>query len=172
MKAYVLIGLYLAAIVAANLSVAYFGLSFAILNQFFLIGLDLTCRDSLHDIWRGHNLAIKMALLIATGSLLSALLAWQAIPIAIASSCAFALTGLADYIIYSLLGHRPQLQRMNGSNLVSAGVDSIIFMTLAFGWPPLWGAIAGQYLAKVLGGAFWAYVLTRWNRGQVLRRPA
>jgi hypothetical protein len=48
--------LYLAAIVAANLSVAHFGPSVAVLNAFLFIGLDLTTRDALHERWRGRNL--------------------------------------------------------------------------------------------------------------------
>ena len=44
-----LIGMYLAAIVAANLSVAAFGLAVSIANAFIFIALDLTSRDRLHE---------------------------------------------------------------------------------------------------------------------------
>ena len=63
--------LYLVAIVLANLSVAHFGPSAAVVNAFIFIGLDLTTRDELHERWHGRNLWLKMACLIAAGSLLS-----------------------------------------------------------------------------------------------------
>lgn len=66
----ILIGLYLTAIVAANLLVAKFGVTVVILNAFVFIALDLTTRDVLHEQWHGRNLWAKMAALIATGSAL------------------------------------------------------------------------------------------------------
>lgn len=51
---YVLV--YLIAIVAANLSVAYFGPQATIVNAFLLIGLDLSTRDKLHELWRNDRL--------------------------------------------------------------------------------------------------------------------
>jgi hypothetical protein len=60
-----LIVLYLAAIVAANLSVAAGGPKAAILNALLFIGLDLTMRDLLHDRWRGRRLWVRMAAQIA-----------------------------------------------------------------------------------------------------------
>lgn len=51
--------LYLVAIVLANLSVAQFGPSVTILNAFLFIGLDLTARDKLHEVWRGNRLVLK-----------------------------------------------------------------------------------------------------------------
>ncbi len=155
----ILISMYLTAIVLANLSVAYFGPQFAIVNSFVLIGLDLTVRDALHERWRGRNLWRNMLLLIGGGSVLSALLSIQALPIAIASFVAFSATGITDTLVYQLLGHRARLLRMNGSNVVSAGVDSLVFSALAFGFPLLWGIIAGQYIAKVAGGFVWSLVL-------------
>lgn len=156
-----LIALYLSAIIAANLLVAQFGPSITILNAFVFIALDLTTRDALHEQWDGKHLWRNMALLISAGSLLSALLNVNAMPIAIASFVAFAGAGIADTLVYQALGERSRLVRMNGSNLVSAAVDSLIFPILAFGFPPLWGIVAGQFTAKVLGGVVWSWVLTR-----------
>lgn len=69
-----------------------------------------------------------------------------------------------DTLIYLALGERSRLVRVNGSNVVSAGVDSVLFLGLAFGWPPLWAIVAGQFAAKVLGGFLWSIVLgRRWN---------
>lgn len=164
------IALYLSAIVAANLLVAQFGPSVAILNAFLFIGLDLTARDKLHEAWRGRSLWPKMAALIATGSLLSWLINRDAGPIAVASFVAFAAAGAADALAYHLLRHRVWWQRVNGSNVLGALVDSLVFPYLAFGgWLPL--IVVGQFAAKVAGGAIWSVLLAprrvgaRWGWG-------
>jgi hypothetical protein len=162
----ILITLYLAAIVSANLLIAQFGAQIAILNAFVFIGLDLTARDSLHEQWQGKHLWRNMALLIGTGSLVSAALNWNAAPIAIASFAAFTCAGIADTLVYQALGERSRLLKMNGSNLVSAGIDSLVFPALAFGFPLLWGIVIGQFVAKVAGGAVWSVVLTWWHSRQ------
>ncbi len=166
-----LVALYLAAIVAANLSVAYFGPYASIINSFVFIGLDITTRDALHERWEGKNLWGKMALLILSGSVLSWLLNRDAGRIALASFAAFAASGAADTIVYHLLRHRPKLWRVNGSNVVSSTVDSVVFTFVAFGtlMPVI---VAGQILAKVAGGYVWALVLNRlfWRRAQTQER--
>lgn len=161
-----LILLYLLVIVAANLSVAAFGPTISILNAFLFIGLDLTTRDTLHERWL-TNLWRNMALLIATGSLLSALLNWQALPIAIASCVAFAVSAIADTLVYSALHNRAKLVKINGSNVVSAGVDSILFPALAFGFPLLISIMIGQFIAKVGGGFLWSIILN-WPKPALL----
>lgn len=159
-----IIALYLFAIVLANLSVAQFGPSITILNAFLFIGLDLTARDRLHDAWYGRGLRWKMPLLIVTGSVLSAVLNWNAAPIALASCAAFGAAALVDTIAYHLLRYHPRLTRMNTSNVFSALVDSLIFPAIAFGFPLMWGIVAGQFLAKVLGGFLWSLVFNRGSK--------
>lgn len=156
-----LIGMYLAAIVAANLSVAAFGPAVVVINAFLFIGLDLTSRDRLHEAWAGRGLARKMAALIAAGSLLSWLLNRNAGPIALASFIAFAAAATVDSLAYAVLHERSYALKVNGSNVLSAAVDSLIFPALAFGLPLLWPIVAGQFVAKVAGGAIWSIVLRR-----------
>ena len=122
--------LYLVAIVLANLSVTYFMGTFpqiTIINAFLFIGLDLTARDQLHEAWRGNNLLPKMAALIAAGSVLSWLLNRNAGTVALASFAAFAAAATVDTIFYQLLGNYPRWLRVNGSNIPSAAMDSIVF---------------------------------------------
>lgn len=153
-----LIGVYLVAIVLANLTIALFGPQMAIVNAFLFIGLDLTARDGLHEIWKGKRLWLKMGALIAIGSILSWLLNRDAGQIALASFVAFACAGIVDAFVYHWLGGYPRWLRINGSNVPSAAVDSIIFPTLAFGvWMP-W-IVLGQFAAKVAGGLVWSLVL-------------
>lgn len=150
--------MYLAAIIAANLTVAMWGPSMTIVNAFLFIGLDLTARDKLHDTWHGRMLWPKMAALIAAGSLLSWAINRDAGQIALASFVAFALAGAVDAGAYHLLRHRAWWQRVNGSNVLSAAVDSIVFPSLAFGaFLPL--IVLGQFAAKVAGGALWSLFL-------------
>lgn len=155
-----IVGLYLFAIVAANLLVAQFGPGITILNAFLFIGLDLTARDRLHDQWRHNGLVWKMGLLIAAGGLLSYLLNRDAGRIALASTVAFTAAALTDALVYQLLHRRTFLIRANGSNIPAAAVDSIVFPTLAFGGFLPWVTL-GQFTAKVLGGFVWSLILRR-----------
>lgn len=157
----ILIAVYLIAIVLANLSVSMFGASVTIFNAFIFIALDLSTRDRLHEQWQGRDLWRNMLLLIGAGSVLSALVNWNAAPIALASFGAFLAAGIVDAVVYQLLGERSRLVKMNGSNLFSAAVDSVVFPALAWGFPLMWGIVVGQFVAKVVGGAIWAYLLTR-----------
>lgn len=156
---YRIVGLYLAAIVAANVTIMLFGPAWSIVNAFLFIGFNITARDRLHDAWHGQHLKRNMLLLILAGSVLSAL--FGAGRIALASFIAFALSESADAVIYHALGSRKKLIQVNGSNVVSAGVDSVVFPLLAFGWPPLIGVMIGQFIAKVFGGALWSLILHR-----------
>jgi len=149
--------LYLIAVVLANLSVGAFGPAATIINAFLFIGLDLTSRDRLHDRWQGKNLSLKMALLICTGSILSWALNSSTGPIALASFVAFAVAASVDTFVYQQLGHYPRWLRVNGSNLPSAAVDSLIFPTLAFG-NFLLPVVLGQFLAKSTGGFVWSLI--------------
>lgn len=150
--------LYLIAIVLANLSAAYFGPQATIINAFLFIGLDLTARDKLHDAWHGRGLMWKMGLLIIAGSVISWGLNHDAGRIAMASFVAFACAAIADSLAYHFLYKKPWFIKINGSNAVSALVDSIVFPTVAFGGFLPWITL-GQFLAKVFGGALWALLL-------------
>lgn len=154
--------LYLGAIVAANLLTATFGPIASIVNAFLFIGLDLSTRDAIHDSWHGKNLWIKMFLLISTGSLISWLLNYNAGRVAIASAISFLLSGLVDAMVYAILGKKTVFVRINGSNVFSGAVDSVVFPTIAFGGFSLIVTIA-QFLAKVAGGLVWSVVLVRVN---------
>lgn len=159
--------LYLGAVVLANLIVTAVGPESAIVVAFLFIGLDLTSRDHLHDAWHGEGLLWKMALLIAAGSLLSWLLNRNAGPVAFASFVAFASAASVDALVYHLLRRYPRWLRINGSNVPSAAVDSVVFPVLAFGGFP-WPIILGQFLAKTLGGFLWSLVLRHLDRDPLM----
>jgi hypothetical protein len=154
---------YLAAVALANLLVSRYGPAIAILNALLFIGLDLSARDHLHVRWQGQALWPRMLLLVGAGGLLSLLLGGSG-RIAFGSCIAFVLAGMADSVVFRALHSYPWLQRVNGSNLAGAAVDSLCFPLIAFGWPVLWTIVLGQFVAKVAGAAAWSWLLTR--RGQ------
>ena len=61
--------IYIAALVIANLLVAWIGPWFSPINAFVLIGLDLSLRDKLHEQWENDRLLLKMGGLIALSGL-------------------------------------------------------------------------------------------------------
>ena len=149
-----LITAYVAAMVVANLLVWWLGPWSSPFIAFFLIGLDLTLRDVMHDkLTRWQMLGVVLA-----GGALTWLLNPSAANIAIASATAFTLSAAADWLAYTYLRHKPWMVRSNGSNIVGAAVDSVIFPALAFGSlsvSPL------QFAAKVGGGAVWSWLLRK-----------
>lgn len=155
------IGTYLVAIVAANLITAQYGQSASVLMSFALIPFNLTIRDSLHEVWQptGH-LRRNMAMLILSGSVLSAALSISALPIAIASFVAFALAEGLDSIVFARLAGKSRFARMAGSNSVSSAADSLSFNVLAFGSAASIDLIAADYAVKLVGGWLWAYILS------------
>lgn len=163
-----LVSAYLAAIVAANLTLAQWGSEhpeIALYNAFFFIGLDLVSRDRLHDLWRGHLLK-NMVLLIAAGSALSYVLGlwWGTGPdvaqIALASAIAFGSASAADAGVYHFLREKLWYERVNGSNIVGAAVDSLVFVSLwPFGFD--FTLVFTLWAAKVAGGVVWSLALRR-----------
>ena len=65
---------------------------------------------------------------------------------------------VVDAVVYHWLGGYPRWLRVNGSNVPSAAVDSIVFPSLAFGTFLPW-IILGQFAAKVCGGFAWSLIL-------------
>lgn len=147
---------YAGALTLANLSVATFGPAVTPVNALVLIGLDLALRDWLHLRLK----AWQMAALIVGAGLLSYGLDPASGRIAVASACAFSAAALADWAVFTRLGGS-WLRRANGSNVAGAAVDSLLFPTLAFGalMPSI---VLAQFVAKVAGGALWAWALARW----------
>lgn len=151
----ILIAVYIAAMTTANLLVWWLGPWFSPFNAFLLIGLDLTLRDVMHERFTRWQLAG----VILAGGVLTWVLNPAAAHIAVASATAFIVAALADWTVYARLRSHRWLVRSNGSNVVGAAVDSVIFPTLAFGtfMPAI---IALQFAAKVGGGAVWSMVLS------------
>lgn len=152
---YLALSLYVVVLLSANLLVGIFGPSITPILAFFLIGFDLSLRDWLH-------LKIKpwqMGSLIVFAGLLTYVVNPAAGMIAVASSVAFTAAALVDWGVFVRMPGS-WLARANGSNVAGAAVDSILFPTIAFG-ALMPGIVLAQFAAKVVGGAFWAYLLHR-----------
>lgn len=147
--------IYAAAMTLANLSVSAFGPWVSPINAFVLIGLDLALRDWLHLRLRMWQMG---ALIASTGALTYALNP-SAGAIAVASAVAFTAAAVVDWAVFWRLPGS-WLRRANGSNVAGAAVDSVVFPTLAFG-ALLPHIVLAQFVAKVAGGALWAYALQR-----------
>lgn len=158
--------LWLVAIVSANL-LTTLSEWMSPVTSFVAIGLNLTVRDGLHEVWHNRGLWWKMTLLILAGSALSVAFNYDALQIAIASFLAFMGAGLADTVIYQLMYRFKRLEKVNASNLVSSLTDSLIFPIVAFGFPILWHIILADFAAKLAGGFIWSLILFWRPRQQV-----
>ncbi len=155
-------GIYIAALVTANLLVAWLGPWFSLINAFVLIGLDLSLRDKLHDLWEGDKLPIKMGGLIATASVVSYAINPATGMIAFASLAAFSLSMVADTLVYQYLKNKDWMIRVNGSNIAGSAVDSIVFPTIAFGGLML-EIVLLQFVAKIGGGLIWSKLIEKYG---------
>lgn len=154
--------IYIAAICAANLSAANFGIWITPFNAFFLIGLELVLRDILH-----HRLTkSQMIIVVLVAGVLSFLINADAKNIAIASFLAVVVSCLVDYVVYSRTSGS-WAKRSNTSNIASGFTDSLIFPVVAFGvFVPQ--VFFMQWAAKVFGGALWIRIFLFLNKGKAL----
>jgi queuosine precursor transporter len=98
---------------------------------------------------------------IAVGTVLSSLVAPASL--VLASGTAFALSELADFAVYTPLQRRRLTLAVVASSVVGLAVDSVVFLTLAFG--------SLEFLAGQVVGKLWA-VLIAIPLVRMLRRMA
>lgn len=147
---------YVAAMIAANLSAATFGPSITPVNAFFLVGLDLTLRNLLALKLNKY----QMIFLISVSSLLSYLFNPASGMIAFASFVAFLSSALVDWFVFSTITGM-WIKRCIGGVAAGAIIDSIVFPTIAFGslMPVI---VFFQFAAKVIGGTIWAGLINKF----------
>jgi uncharacterized PurR-regulated membrane protein YhhQ (DUF165 family) len=121
------------------------------------VGVALVLRDV---VQRCLGLRAGLAA-IALGTAASALIAPGAL--VVASGVAFALSEFADCAVYTPLQRRRLLLAVVASSLVGLVVDSVVFLTLAFG--------SLEFLAGQVVGKLWA-VLIAVPLVRLLRRVA
>lgn len=151
---------YIGTIFAANWAIARYGLvpvGFGLHAPagVYFVGLAFTCRDILQNTL-GRWLSVAA---IPIGALLSALVSPQ---FALASGAAFLCSELADFIVYTPLLRRGWIKALIAANCAGLVVDSILFLSLAFGSLSLLG---GQVVGKAwmtLGAVLLLGPVRRW----------
>lgn len=125
------------------------------LDWFFslLVGGVLVLRDFTQRVW-GHGCLGLMAI--------AAVLSYTvgAPEVALASAAAFAVSETTDWAVFTMTG-RPFADRVLLSTVVSAPVDTTVFLVLAdlFAWP-LW--LIGTASKAAAGVGIWAFL--RWRK--------
>ena len=151
-----LVAPYLVAVVAANLLLKHFGPTAAPYIAFGLIGAVLIFRDQFADLVGPQRLAAQTGL-IAAGAILTYLLNQDAAAIAKASVIAFAASEAVEGTLYYGIRKRPWLDRAPLSATAGALVDSVLFISIAFGFT--FSIVFAQFVAKVAGAYLWAQAI-------------
>ncbi len=128
-------------VVASNVLTERYGLVWgAVAAGTFTAGLVLAARDAVREtggLWAALGC-------VAAGALVSL---WLTVPaLALASGVAFAVSELADTVVYEPLRRRGKARALAASNVVGAVADSLLFLWLA-GFP-LWPALPWQIGVK------------------------
>jgi uncharacterized PurR-regulated membrane protein YhhQ (DUF165 family) len=135
---------YIATIFVANLFIRLFGVipvGFGLMAPaaVYFAGLAFTLRDLVQESL--GRVAVVSAILIGAG--VSAALSPK---VALASGAAFLVSELADFVIYTPLRSKNFLAAVAMSNSVGLVLDSVVFLSLAFGSLEF---LPGQVVAKL-----------------------
>lgn len=160
--------LFIGSIYLANLAISVFGLvpvfpGLAAPAGVYFAGLTFTLRD-LIQIQSSRKVVIGC---IVVGAILSATISGS---LALASGCAFLVSELLDFGIYTPLRKKGLIVAVLVSNLVGLTVDSIAFLWLAFGnLSFLPGQIVGKlWITLVTVGVLYG-VLSRYPSSRMVR---
>ena len=93
----------------------------------YFAGATFGVRDALHDV--GGRGFVMAAIVVGGGVSL-----WTAPSFAVASTTAFLISEAADLAVYDPLRKSSWPAAVILSNIVGSVVDSLVFLTLAFGW--------------------------------------
>ena len=160
------IAVFVAAAALANWLTTAFGFvpvgfGFAATAGTYAAGVALVARDFIHETSGLRGVAVAVAL----GTALSFMLADPMI--AVASGVAFAVSEAADTLVYTPLRENRWRLAVVASSVVGAVVDTLIFLSLAFGVAALTGeAVAGQLVGKVLWVAVPVAIVGGWIRNR------
>jgi uncharacterized PurR-regulated membrane protein YhhQ (DUF165 family) len=141
----VVLAAYVGSIVTANWASTHWGAllvgAVAVPAGTLWAGATFTLRDLLHECLGARGVLAA----IAAGAGLSWLLASP--QIAVASVLACTVSELVGSLVYGRLRTRSVLGAVIGSNLVGLGIDSVLFVPLAFGG---FAFVPGQILGKAV----------------------
>lgn len=147
-KRYLFGVLYLASILLGNVFVNWLGIvkvwGLTFPAGVVFIGLTFSFRDFVQRYWGDWQTWIWMFL----ASLITIFFNFH---LALASFSAFIISEGIDWLVFKVSG-LPFHKRIYLSNLFSCPLDSIVFVTLAFGWffPAIWGQAVIKYASGLL----------------------
>lgn len=153
-----LIILYLAALIAANLIVKHFGAYGLWFSSVILIPFDFVCRCIFHENWKGIKLVKNLILLTLASGLITVLLNYDALNIALASFAGIAAVQIGAGLFYQRFKNKSLFFKVNLSDLVAIVIDSIVFQYVAFQIIDF-EVTGGQILIKFIGGLFWFFII-------------
>jgi uncharacterized PurR-regulated membrane protein YhhQ (DUF165 family) len=153
--------MFVALVVASNWLTARYGLVAGFVTAgTFTAGLVLAARDAAREVG-GVWLAFAC---IAVGCALSVVMSTP--QLAVASGAAFAISEVADTLVYEPLRRRGRIAALGWSNLAGSIIDSFAFLLIA-GFP-VWPAVAGQVAVKLTLSVIVAVPIL-WGMRAVLR---
>jgi len=145
---------YLASVVLANVTVTLWPWM-AYVNAIVFIGADLTLKDRFQIRYAWW----QVFCIILAGGFITVILNTAFWPIALASSAAFLVSGIVDYIAFALV-KRSVVQKIIVSNIFGSFADSLVFAILA-PFPFTWGFVVIMTILKWIGGAITVAILAR-----------
>ncbi|TMS50413.1 VUT family protein [Mycobacterium sp. DBP42] len=135
------------------------GFGLAAPSGVLLAGAQLTLRDLIHErLGTGRTLGV-----IGLSAPLTAVVASPAL--AVASITTFLAAETADLAVYNRLRRREYTTAVLGSNLISAAVDSTLFLAIAFGFTQVATGSVGMTVGKLE-----ASIITLFTVGMARRR--
>lgn len=156
---------YIGSIVAANALTTWLGLiqlwptGLMVTAGTFAAAAALILRDAVNETggWRWVVVAIAAGIVVSYA---------VADPmIAVASAVAFAGSELVDWAVFTPVRRRSLARAVLASSVVSAPVDTVLFLGIAFGWGAVtWQAVLGQFLVKTAMAALAALIIARRQR--------
>ena len=156
--------LYVLSVLLGNVLVNYYGI-ISFYGLLFpagtiLIGLSFSTRDFAQRYW--GNVQIWIFILIS--GVITLFLNWQ---LALASCLAFFVSETVDWGVFTIY-KKPFIWRVIVSNLFSTPLDSLIFVTVAFGYS--FDPIFGQAIIKYLSGLLILPIIIWRTRNEKQRR--
>lgn len=146
MTRYTAVVVYILTIVVANWMTAHYGLvpvgfGLVVSAGTFAAGFALISRDGV-QVALGRRVVLVC---IVAGALVSGLT--SGVALAVASGIAFLVSEMVDFGVFTPLRPRSLPTAVLASSVVSAPVDTVLFLSLA-GFGLSWQAVLGQFLVK------------------------
>lgn len=159
--------LYVLCVVLANVLAARWiipiGFGLMVPAGVFMIAPIFTLRDYIHKKY-GYKTSVVLIFAASIISYLLSIVMGSTLlsMITIASVISFLISELIDTFIYHKLDKDAWLSKVMKSNLVSALIDSVLFISIAFGF--ILPLILGQYIVKVVVSYITGLVIVKMKK--------